>query len=173
MASKESDLRSRPSIGRWLDRVCTPLLALGGRLLKRPTDLELSAQSGRTRGGDEAFTAVDALEAGRRALADDNFAEALVQFGLAVERDPDSAWAWHGRGDALLMAGVPIEALVAFDQALVLDAKSSLAHLGRGNALVRLQRDDEAKSAWHSALEIDPKLKWAKTALADLEARET
>lgn len=172
MAPKDSDVRRRPGVGRWLDRICTPLLALGGKFLERPTDSELSAQSGRTRGGDDAFTAVDALEAGRRALADNNFAEALVQFGLAVERDEESAWAWHGRGDALLMAGEPSEALAAFDKALALDTKSSLAHLGRGNALVRLQKNDEAKAAWRSSLELDPNLEWAKTALADLEARE-
>jgi tetratricopeptide (TPR) repeat protein len=153
-----------------LDRVLTPALGLGGRLLSRPSDQELSQASGRSRGGEEVPSAVAALEAGRRALNDGHYAEALVQFGLAIERDEGSAWAWHGRGDALQLAGDPESALASYDRALALQSNSALAHLGRGNALEALERATEARAAWEAALALDPVLEWAKQGLTRLGA---
>jgi tetratricopeptide (TPR) repeat protein len=79
-------------------------------------------------------------------------------------------WAWHGRGDAFQLAGDSEAALAAYDRALELDAKSSLSQSGRGNALRALGKPDEARVAWTAALVLDPELKWAKSALAELDA---
>ena len=74
-------LRARPQrhrLGRVVDRILTPLIGFGGRLISRPSDEELSEHSGRIRGGEEGQTAVAALEAGRRALGDGHFARAYL-----------------------------------------------------------------------------------------------
>jgi tetratricopeptide (TPR) repeat protein len=170
VAEKDPEQTQRKSLGAILDRLITPLLALGGNWIKRPTDGELSAQSGRKRGGNGGLSAIAALELGRRALADSHYAEALVQFSLAIERDEKCMWAWHGRGDAFQLAGDSEAALAAYDRALELDAKSSLSQSGRGNALRALGKPDEARVAWTAALVLDPELKWAKSALAELDA---
>ena len=164
----ESGRRHR--IGRILDRFLTPLLGIGGRFLERPTDELLSESSGRLRGGRESVSAVDSLEAGRRALSRQDYSEALLQFSAAIERDDGLAWAWHGRGDAFLMAGRPASALACFDRALVLEPESALAQLGRGNAHEQLGHPKEAQQAWESALSLDPELQWARDGLKRLKA---
>jgi tetratricopeptide (TPR) repeat protein len=170
MPEKTPSSIRRHALGAVLDRFVTPLLGLGGKWIRRPTDGELSEQSGRVRGGGDSIIAVAALESGRRALSDAHYSEALVQFALAIERDAQCMWAWHGRGDAFQLADDPEAALVAYDRALELDPQSSLSHLGRGNALMALNRVAEARAAWLTTLEMEPKNHWAKTALAELDA---
>ena len=172
MARKIPDSTQRHALGAVFDRVVTPLLALGGKWIRRPTDGELSAQSGRVRGGGDSVSAVAALESGRRALSNSHYSEALVQFSLAIERDAQCMWAWHGRGDAFQLAGDFVAALAAYDRALELDAKSALSHLGRGNALMALKRVTEAHAAWMKVLEFEPDNHWAKTALSELDASQ-
>jgi len=172
MAEKTPSPTRRHALGAVLDRVVTPLLGLGGKWLRRPTDGELSAQSGRVRGGGDSVSSVEALESGRRALANAHYSEALVQFALAIERDEQCLWAWHGRGDAFQLAGDPEAALSSYDRALELDAQSALSHLGRGNALTALKRVTEARAAWMKTLDLEPDNHWAKTALAELDASQ-
>lgn len=172
VCEKTPEPTQRKNLGAVLDRLITPLLALGGKWIKRPTDGELSAQSGRKRGGTDGLSAIAALERGRRALADAQYAEALVQFSLAIERDEMCMWAWHGRGDAFQLAGDPAAALEAYDRAVELDAHNALSQSGRGNALRALGKPEEARAAWTAALILDPELKWAKSALSELDASE-
>ena len=160
----------RHRIGRLLDRVVTPILGLAGRLVERPSDELLSESSGRLRGGRETLSAVDSLEAGRRALSNKDYSEALLHFSSAIERDEGLAWAWHGRGDAFLLAGRPASALACFDRALALEPESALAQLGRGNAHEKLGHRSEAREAWETALTLDPELDWAKEGLKRLNA---
>jgi len=162
----------RHRLGRVVDRILTPLIGFGGRLISRPSDEELSEHSGRIRGGEEGQTAVAALEAGRRALGDGHFAEALIQFSLAIERDEESAWAWHGKADAFHLAGQPGSALECYERSLSIEADNPLGHLGRGNALEALGRYQEAGSAWQSALDLDPDLEWAQKGMNRLDERK-
>lgn len=159
----------RHRLGRVLDRIVTPLLGLAGRILERPSDESLSEASGRLRGGREALSAVDSLEAGRRALSRRDYSEALLQFSTAIQRDETLAWAWHGRGDAFLMADRPASALACFDRAIELEPESALALLGCGNAHEKLGHKAEARAAWESALAVDPELHWAQEGLQRLK----
>jgi len=161
----ENTTRQRRRAGRLLDRIVTPLLGLVGRVIERPTDETLSESSGRLRGGQEAPSAVEALEAGRRALGKKDYAEALVQFSSAIAQDEQLAWAWHGRGDAFQLAGRAASALACFDKALDLEPQNALALLGRGNAHEQLGHTDEARSAWEEALALDSDLHWAQEGL--------
>ena len=160
--------RSRPPLGRRLDRVLTRLFRLGGRLLGRPDEEQLHELTGRTKGGPPgtASTAyAQALTAGRRAMETGEHGEALYQFGLAAEARPQEAWPWHGRGDALQLSGDHAGALAAYDAAVERVPGLALAHNGRGNALDGLGRLDEAVAAWQKALELDPRLSWPRRSL--------
>ena len=159
------DAPRRRRLGRLLDRLVTPVLGFGGRLLRRPNDEFLSEASGRKRGGEDQLSPIEALEAGRRALAEEAYAEALIQFGLAIERQDDLVWAWHGRGDAFQLAGQAASALASYDKALDLEPENALALLGRGNAHEQLGHIEAAVEAWETALALDPGLEWARKGL--------
>ena len=75
----------------------TPLLGAGGRVLRRPNDAFLSEASGRKRGGEDSLSPIEALEAGRRALAEEAYGEALIHLDW-----PSSVkTTWFGRGTAV------------------------------------------------------------------------
>ena len=167
MTQKEP-IPQRHRFGRALDRFLTPALSLLGRVLRRPSDDSLSEVSGRLRGGEDHLTSAQPLEAGRSALRDGHYAEALVQFGLSIERDPENVWAWHGRGDAFQLAQQSESALEAYDEAVRLADDSPLSHCGRGNALESLGRLEEARQAWSKALSLEADLDWAEQGLARL-----
>ena len=158
----------RHPLGRRLDRLLTPLLRLGGRLLRRPDEEHLHALTGRSKGGGDGdrgpgFPAL--LAAGREALAEGRFGEALVAFSRAAEQAPRDPWPWHGRGDAFQLSGDHDAALAAFDEALERDPELALSWSGKGNALEGLGRIDEARAAWRMALGLDPALDWARAGL--------
>ncbi|MCB9759182.1 MAG: tetratricopeptide repeat protein [Alphaproteobacteria bacterium] len=162
------DVRTRPAWVRRLDRLLTALARVGGRAFGRPDEALLNRLTGRAKGGlaPAEGQGSQALVAGRRALEDGRYAEALHQFGLAVERAPQDPWPHHGRGDAFQLLGDHARALEAYEAALGLAPDLALPHNGRGNALAALGRLDEARSAWARALELDPALPWPREALA-------
>ncbi len=164
----ETPDRERPTVARRLDRLLTPLLRLGGRLLRRPSEDLLLDLTGRERGGPSEEGVREggaALERGRRALDHGQHGEALVQFTQAAAAAPHDPWPWHGRGDVLQLTGDFAGALAAFDEALARVPDLAVSHLGRGNALEGLDRIDEARAAWERALVHDPDLHWAREGL--------
>ncbi len=157
--------RRRHPWGTRLDRLLTPLLALGGRLLARPDEGLLHALTGRTKGGP-ASGGDSPLLAGRRALSEGQLGEALLCFARAAEQDPGDPWPWHGRGDALQLSGQYQDALDAYREALSRAPELALSHCGLGNALEGLGRIEQARAAWERALALDPELPWARDGLA-------
>lgn len=162
--------RSRPQLARLLDRLSLLGADLAGRLLRRPSDELLSAMARADRPGlrgiDERSSVAEraevAITTGRAAFAAGQHAEALHHFSLAVSLAPESAWAWHGRGDALQLMGQPEAALAAYQKARALAPETGLHHAGAANALAALERPDEADSAWQEALSRDPSLHWMR-----------
>jgi len=147
----------------------TPLFRLGGRLLRRPDERHLHHLTGRSKGGGDGPTGPSfgaLLAAGRQALEDERFGEALVAFARAAELAPQDPWPWHGRGDAFQLSGDHEAALKAFDAALERQPDLALSWSGRGQALEGLGRVEEALEAWRRALEHDPELSWALQGLA-------
>jgi tetratricopeptide (TPR) repeat protein len=152
----------RPAWARTLDRFGGPLARLAGKLLGRPSEALLEALARQDRPARHGGSTVGSVEGGRRALSEGRYAEALHRFGQVLERSPDAAWAWHGRGDAFQLMGRPAEALQAYDRAASLQPAVGLHEGGRGNALAALGRAEEADSAWRRALELDPSLTWMR-----------
>ena len=77
---------------------------------------------------------VDALSEGRRAFSEGRYAEALHHFSTILDHDPEHAWAWHGRGDALQLMGAHADALAAYTRAAALQPDEPLHRSGIDNA---------------------------------------
>jgi tetratricopeptide (TPR) repeat protein len=156
----------RPPWAKPLDRLAQRL----GRLLSwigRPSDQLLEELARVDRGPRPVLPQAPAVPGGsldqaRAALERGELGEALHRFGLLTEHDPGHAWAWHGRGDALQLAGEPFEALSAYSRAAALAPSVGLHQGGRFNALRTLGRLEEAEQAWAEALRLDPGIAWMR-----------
>ncbi len=136
-----------------------------GPLLGRPSESELTALARDARPAppiEVPRPGPDHLAEGRRAFDEGRYGEALHHFNELRELAPDSAWAWHGRGDALQLLGEHAGALEAYDQAVQLAPRTGIHHGGRANALRSLGRSEDAKTALQQALELDASLSWMR-----------
>lgn len=159
--------QDRPAWATRLDRVAARVATVVGRVLGRPSEALLAELARADRpGAASPGGAVDGPEqgiaAGRRAFEAGHYAEALHLMGAVLERWPDAAWAWHGRGDALQLLGDPEGALRAYDEAVARAPETGLHHAGRANALRSLGRALQEEAAWQAALGRDPSLTWMR-----------
>lgn len=101
----------------------------------------------------------------------------------AVALNPNSYFAWSGRGWVYRMAGLPEEAVQSFERAIRLSPLDPTLHrvlVGMGMAFIELRRFDEAITAGKKALRQNPSLSVAYHCLAaafahlgrDAEAQE-
>jgi len=100
------------------------------------------------------------LEKGRHAFQQGEYAEALHLFSLTTKSDPNNAWGWHGRGDALQLLGDYKGALSAYEKAISLQPHTALHYGGKANTLRGLQRHREFEVAKQRALELDASVGW-------------
>ncbi len=89
-----------------------------------------------------------------RATNDPTIAE--QEFRRAIELDPDFAWAHHGLGAALMLAGDVDAAIAEFERAIAIDPSLSEAHNHLANLYLSLEREDDAIAAYRRAIELDP-----------------
>ena len=82
--------------------------------------------------------------------------EALKAYDKAIELNPKDAYAWLGKGIALLELGRYEEALEAYDMMVELNPKDAAAWVGRGTALLGLGRREEALKACDKVVELNP-----------------
>src|SRR5438477_652277 len=78
--------------------------------------------------------------------------DALAAYEQALRLDPNSAFAYLGKGVALHDLKRPEEALAAYEQALRLDPNNAIAYYNKGVALGELKRNEEALAAYEQAL---------------------
>lgn len=158
------DLPERPAWARRLDRWSLRAARLLRRVLPRPPEAGLEALARRDRGPKPEIAVPDipGIDRARQAFAEGRYGEALHLYGEILAADPESPWAWHGRGDALQLLDRPGDALAAYERACALAPRVGLHHGGRGNALQALGRSTEAEEAWRRALALDPSLQWMR-----------
>lgn len=101
------------------------------------------------------------------AAANQNWPEAVKEFRLAVEADPDSAVLRLRLGAALEGAGDAGGALKQYEEALRLDSSLARAHYSIGALLERGGRDDQAIEQYTAALDVDSTFAAAHLKLAD------
>ncbi len=89
------------------------------------------------------------------------YEEALKDFNLAIELDPNYTWAIVSRGLTYRKMECYEEALQDFNQAIELDPKSAWAIAFRGRTYRKMERYEEALQDFNQAIELDPKSAWA------------
>ena len=108
-----------------------------------------------------------AWERAVEAAANQNWPEAVTQFRLAVEKDPESGGLRLKLAAALEGAGDARGALEQYGEALRLDSRLAQAHYGMGSLLERVGRDAEAIEQYTAAVTVDSTFAAAHLKLAD------
>ena len=105
-----------------------------------------------------------------------DYAQALDQIDVALDKNPDNSLVWNQRGLALQRLKRLEEALVSYDRALVLWRDHAEVLCNRGAALHDLKRFDEALASFDRALAVRPRYAEAfcyrAAALAELKRSE-
>jgi adenylate cyclase len=112
-----------------------------------------------------------------------DFESAIEMADRAVALNPNSFWAWHGKGWVYRTAGLPEEAVRSFERAIRMSPIDPLLHrvfAGMGYAFIELGRFDDAIVAGKKAQRQNPSYSAAYRCLAsgfahlgrDAEARE-
>lgn len=100
------------------------------------------------------------LERGRTAFQEAQYSEALFHFSQALQENPHSAWAWHGKGDALQLLGDYKEALKSYEQAIQMSPQRLIHQAGKANALRGLGLENEYQQLRAKVLSSDSSLLW-------------
>ena len=88
--------------------------------------------------------AIEALNEGVVFASEGNFKQAILQYNMAIEIDPDFFEAFAYKGEALMLVGNYTEAIESFDKALDIKNDSAEIWLIRGYTLSELSRYNEA-----------------------------
>jgi tetratricopeptide (TPR) repeat protein len=83
-------------------------------------------------------------------------AEAITNYGKALEISSEQPGVRLGLGQALMAMGKPDQAIAHFEQALQLEPKNVRAHLGLADALSALGRTQEAITEYRLTLQLAP-----------------
>jgi len=103
--------------------------------------------------GDEAS---DAYDKGIQFLSEGRQRDAIKTFEKAIQLNPRSAEAYHGRGMAYNETGQNERALKDYDAALALNPQYTEAYFNRGNAYSDLGQYEKALKDYNEAIRIDP-----------------
>ena len=128
-----------------------------------PSEKKIStlAQRDRIRHIFFAFPA-SSIELGRQKIEQGQYTQALTIFKECIEKQPDNAWAWHGKGDSFQFLGEYQNAEESYRKATTLDPENALHWGGLANALFGLGRSEEATKIWNKTKKIDPSLVWMR-----------
>jgi hypothetical protein len=85
-----------------------------------------------------------------------SYDKALEEYERALMVQPDFAFGFNNRGNALQAMGRNDEAIASFERALALKPDLTAAHNNRGNALLNLNRPEEALADYESAIAHKP-----------------
>lgn len=101
---------------------------------------------------------------GQELMGDESYEDALIAFDKAVEKDPENASIWMGKGDVLVRMGNYNESLKIYEKALEMADKTTQDNphdangwLVKGELFIRVFKNDEAINAYSKAIELNPK----------------
>lgn len=116
-----------------------------------PLDVDLGGQATGVSPRDD----VDHLARGKAEMERENFSEAIEEFSLAIEDDPDSAEAYNLRGLAYSITGSFARAIEDCSKAIELDPDYADAYNNRGAAFSGLGEIDAAIQDYSKAIELN------------------
>ena len=99
--------------------------------------------------------AIEALNEGAIFASEGNFEQAILQYNIAIELDPDFFEAFARKGEALIHVGNYTEALESFDKALYIKNDSAEIWLIRGYTLSELDRYNEALESYNESIRLN------------------
>jgi CheY-like chemotaxis protein len=97
-----------------------------------------------------------ALDTGEKLLKRGRYRQAVTEFKLAVQHNPESVPALLALGDAFLEADAPRNALKPLQKAAALDPRSGRAQLLLGTAWQSLGKNPDAVKAYQRYLALEP-----------------
>jgi tetratricopeptide (TPR) repeat protein len=95
---------------------------------------------------------------GNYRIEDGRYEEAITDFGLALEKNPQSARAHQGLAVTYLQMGRMEDAVAEFTTAIDADPEYAVALADRGITYDRMGKHEEALRDYRKALEMDPLL---------------
>jgi tetratricopeptide (TPR) repeat protein len=98
------------------------------------------------------------IDKGKLFLKRKDYEEALEAFRQTILLDPNNAYAYAGKSEALEWLEKYKEALIASEQAIKLDINLAYAWECKGSAYFGLKQYKEALSAFDEVLRLDPKI---------------
>ena len=105
--------------------------------------------------------AIEALNEGVIFASEGNFMQAILQYNMAIEIDPNFFEAFAYKGEALMLVGNYTEAIESFDKALDIKNDSAEIWLIRGYTLSKLYRYNEALESYNESIRLNNKSKKA------------
>jgi len=99
--------------------------------------------------------AIETLNEGVIFASEGNFEQAILQYNMAIEIDPDFFEAFAYKGEALMLVGDYTEALESFDKALDIKNDSAEIWLNHGFTLSELYRYNEALESYNESIRLN------------------
>jgi Flp pilus assembly protein TadD len=109
------------------------------------------------------------LRRGRDALRTGDPRAAVEHFTALTDHAPDFVEGWHGRAQALFLAGQTGAAIADLRRVLALEPRHFEAWAGLGAILIQIDRRRAAYQAWERALALNPHLDEIREAVERLD----
>ncbi|MDE7247940.1 MAG: tetratricopeptide repeat protein, partial [Lachnospiraceae bacterium] len=107
---------------------------------------------------EQTLTVWDYIRRGNRALDEGRQQDAMDEYSKAIERYPENASAYIGRGIVYNNLGQNEEAIKEYDKAIEQDPNDAIAYNNRGNAYDDLGQYEKAIKDYDKAIELNPDL---------------
>ncbi|XP_072034388.1 dnaJ homolog subfamily C member 3-like [Amphiura filiformis] len=112
------------------------------------------------------------LDRGNSLLGAGQLVDALSQYNLAIENDPDNYMAYYKRATVYLALGKSKAALPDLEKSMKLKPDFTAAIVNRGNILLKMGKLKEARAAYEHTLRVDQQHKEALDKIQTLEPFE-
>ena len=103
-------------------------------------------------------TAGNLIKVGNQLKREGKLIEAIANYRLAIELNPNFSWLYHNLAEALAKQGNLDKAIVAYKRAIEINPKLLLSYNGLTKILRKQGKFSEARNYFKKALEVNPKI---------------
>lgn len=105
---------------------------------------------------EKTLTVWDYIRRGKRARGEGRYQDAMEEYSEAIERYPENADAYIGRGNVYDDLGYAEEAIRDYDKAIELNPNSAVAYYNCGTVYNKSGQQKKALEDYNRAIELDP-----------------